>query len=332
MKLLLVSDTHGHLHLLNDLARKHSVDAVIHAGDFGFYDDASVDRLTERELKLRISHSPLPLAEKKEVLSSHLEDLRKFVRKHLPLSDLIEFLSDDLKFETPVYAVWGNHEDLEVVKRFHCGDYAVKGLHLLHDQQTYHLEDIHLFGLGGNCLIGKKFFQLPIAGGGGRVWSTFSQYLGLLEVVQGNAQAGERRLFVSHVSSGREAFITLMGIHLAADWIISGHMGPPLPMIWDEFAIRTSSEAVQRVKQSIADIQLALEDAHPKDEERYHDRLTALEDPQWNCVHTQRGQNVPNFCFNMFNVNLPDLKAGYALLKVNGDRWSIQSYGEVLFK
>jgi hypothetical protein len=39
MRLLLISDTHGKLGIINELVAHVRVDAVIHAGDFGFFDD-----------------------------------------------------------------------------------------------------------------------------------------------------------------------------------------------------------------------------------------------------------------------------------------------------
>ena len=59
MRFLLISDTHGKLEVVNELADSTQADAVIHAGDFGFYDDESYDRLSERELRLHIVHSDL---------------------------------------------------------------------------------------------------------------------------------------------------------------------------------------------------------------------------------------------------------------------------------
>ncbi|MBN1514362.1 MAG: hypothetical protein JXB13_20270 [Phycisphaerae bacterium] len=49
MRLLLISDTHGKLGVVNDLAVRAQADAVIHAGNFGFHDDGSYERLSERE-------------------------------------------------------------------------------------------------------------------------------------------------------------------------------------------------------------------------------------------------------------------------------------------
>lgn len=53
MRLLLISDTHGKLGVGNDLAARAQADAVIHAGDFGFHDDGSYERLSEREIGLQ---------------------------------------------------------------------------------------------------------------------------------------------------------------------------------------------------------------------------------------------------------------------------------------
>ena len=44
MRFLLLSDTHGKLGIINDLAADVRADAVIHAGDFGFYDSSTPSR------------------------------------------------------------------------------------------------------------------------------------------------------------------------------------------------------------------------------------------------------------------------------------------------
>ena len=69
MRFLLLSDTHGKLGIINELAADLQADAVIHAGDFGFYDDTSYERLSKRELRLQIKHSGLPIKDKQRVLA-----------------------------------------------------------------------------------------------------------------------------------------------------------------------------------------------------------------------------------------------------------------------
>ena len=325
MKILLVTDTHGQLAQLNALSAEHAVDVVIHAGDFGFYDDTSVDRLSERELKLRIVHSDLGDSVKKDILTASREEQRRFVREHLPLSDLPLFLSGEKRFDCPVYAVWGNHEDVEVVKRFRSGEYEVHDLNVLHEESSFHLGGLHIFGLGGNFLVGKKLFQEPIAGGGGKVWSVLDQYIRLLETVQREAREGEKRILVSHVSSGKEAFMTLLGIHLATDLVVSGHMGPPFSMIWNDFAVRSPEEALSRVEQRLSDVAQACDALAPRNRERYEEAIHRFSDFPRNTVSCGRGQNVPAWYMKMFNVNLSDAANGYALLEMDGNKWQVHS-------
>jgi hypothetical protein len=108
-RLLLLSDTHGSLGQIDELAAQVGADAVLHAGDFGFYDDGSVDRLEARELFLRVVHSHLADAEKKQAKRLSGDKLRSFIRTRLPLSELGAWLRERRGFRVPVYAV--QHED-----------------------------------------------------------------------------------------------------------------------------------------------------------------------------------------------------------------------------
>lgn len=47
-RILLISDTHGNLEVINEKVAKTNADMVIHAGDFGFYNDDSIHRLSPR--------------------------------------------------------------------------------------------------------------------------------------------------------------------------------------------------------------------------------------------------------------------------------------------
>ena len=38
----------GNLRSLNDLAKQARADYIIHTGDFGFYDDSSIDRIADK--------------------------------------------------------------------------------------------------------------------------------------------------------------------------------------------------------------------------------------------------------------------------------------------
>ena len=79
MRFLLISDTHGRLGVIDELADRVRADAVIHAGDFGFFDEGSFERLSDRELRFHVVHSdPLNLGSpgrtrtSDRVVNSHL--------------------------------------------------------------------------------------------------------------------------------------------------------------------------------------------------------------------------------------------------------------------
>ncbi len=323
IRLLLISDTHGKLSLINRLALENGCEAVIHAGDFGFSDEESLDRLSDREVALHIRHSELSPERKKEILAKPTAEQREFVKCSLPLSELPDFLRGEKRFDIPVFAVWGNHEDVEVIRRFRSGDYTVDRLHLVHEAISYHVGHTHIFGLGGNFLVGKKLWQTPIAGGRGKVWSVLSQYATLLETVQVNRREDEFRIFVSHVSSGKEPFITLIGAQSECGLIVSGHMDPPLPMVWNEFAIREPQEAVARLESRLKEIEAtysALDDTNRQAMEFAWLRVQTV--PKGN-LYVGRRHHVPEWFIRMLNVNLPDAAMGHAILETAGTEFQI---------
>ena len=316
MRLLLITDTHGSLDQINPLAEATACDGVIHAGDFGFYDDQSAHRLSERELNLRIIHSEIDATEKKEALALASGKKRDFVRERLPLSQLSQYLNGERQFAVPIYAVWGNHEDTEVVKKFYAGEYTVPNLCVLHDKSAFRAGGCQVFGVGGNLLMGRKFFQEPIAGGGGKVWTTLSQYVDLIGSAENQQPNSETRILVSHVSPGKEPFVSLVGACTGASFIISGHMGPPFSMCWNEFAIREPEESIRRLEQCVADVCGQSEQLDQIARESATKLRACFLRCQQEVIPIGRGLKAPRWYREMFCINLPDCHAGYAVLVV----------------
>ncbi len=315
-KLLLITDTHGNLKVINDLVRKTGCDAVVHAGDFGFYDDESVDRLSDREIWLFIKHSKLDPETKKGLLNASDSERRDYIRFHLPLSDLPFFLNCEERFEVPVYAVWGNHEDSELVKRFWRGTLEVENLNVLHENQSFQFDGLHIFGLGGNFLVGKKLFQVPIAGQAGKVWSVLSQYRALLEHVSQKSNQDDVRLFITHVSPAFEPFMTLLAAHLGSHINLSGHMGFPETTQWVEADKRTFDSSKKRMLDHCRLIDKTLKGS--KGISRGGARSFLKE-----------SMNLPDsmeWYDKMINVNLPDVVDGYAVLEIEGKERKLTTY------
>jgi len=125
-------------------------DAVIHAGDFGFFNHGSFERLSDRELRLHLVHSDLSRSDKERILDLSPDERIVAAREILPLSESPAYIEGRRNFSVPVYAVWGNHEDKDVVERLFRGDIRVKNLHILHHRRSYKVGPMHIYGLGGN--------------------------------------------------------------------------------------------------------------------------------------------------------------------------------------
>lgn len=93
-----------------------NADMVIHAGDFGFYDEQSICRLSPRELCLLVSHSPV-WRQCEVDKQTNRERLIEIVKENRLLGDFPDYLSGKKMFSVPVYAVWGNHEDVQVLRQ-----------------------------------------------------------------------------------------------------------------------------------------------------------------------------------------------------------------------
>lgn len=300
MRLLLLSDTHGHLDSIDQLARDARADAVLHAGDLGFYDDDSADRLESRELFLRVVHSDLPSGAKQRAKKLKGDALRAFIRTELPLSDLGAWLRDGRGFSRPTFAVWGNHEDGAVVADLLAGRRRVPNLTLLGCGQ---LGPFRLFGLGGNVLPESLGEDVPIDGGRGKIRATARDVLALLDGAPPRAP-GEIRVLVTHVSPGKAPLIGLLAAALDVDLTVSGHMGSPYGCVWDDFAVREPAEAEERLAAAAAVLP-----------ERVRARLPV----------PPSGEGRARWYRGTFHVNLPDAPDGYAVLALEGGRLRLET-------
>ena len=224
MKILLVSDTHGrHIDRISAYAGEWKADVCIHAGDFGFYDSSSVEAMSQRELFLLVKHSALPDDEKAALLKGNAQNWKEaIVRKHL-LGMFPEFLADKMRFDRPVYAVWGNHDDAEVVLRMMKD--PIPNLRILHENTFYELADFVLLGIGGNCTPEKAFTMrcVGLPGARCRPTSVLSQYAALLKTAK-DIPVGRKRILATHVSPLVEPFIELVAWQIGAVLTVSGHM------------------------------------------------------------------------------------------------------------
>jgi hypothetical protein len=246
------------------------------------------------------------------------------------LSDLPDFLSGSKSFNVPVYAVWGNHEDHQVVEKFRSGDCRVENLFLLDESNSFHHGPFQIFGLGGNVINGPQLFQNPLAGREGKLWSTISQFADLCRHIEHSDRNGAIRIFVSHVSPGKEPLVSIAAAKCRADLVLSGHMGAPLCMVWNEFAIRDLPDSRRRLEVCLERIRAAwVETVETTDEhgaghiDRIASDLEYLENLPSETVHAGRSVRVPRWYREMGYLNLPDAPQGYAILDSSDGQLSI---------
>ncbi len=313
MRILLISDTHGNLDIINQLIEKTKADIVIHAGDFGFYDESSYQHLSSRELLLLITHSPY----RKEYSvdkQTNKEALIEIVKKHQLLGDFSDYLNHKKAFHKPVYAVYGNHEDVGVIKKIKVN--PIHNFHLLDENNIYPINEndelaFRVFGLGGNFLVGQKMLNKPIAGSAGKVWATLHQFGVLYQKLEDKTK---HSIFVSHVSPGKEPLLTRLIIHFMPKFWISGHMGAPYTCIWNQFTIREMDESIAWFDSQLDRLDALQLDNATSEAKLAFDLITReiLRDEYW--------------FRKLWNINVPDAKDGYAVLNFDNGRFYIHSY------
>lgn len=303
-RILLISDTHGQLDCINELVDQTKADMVIHAGDFGFYENDSVERLSNRELKLLIVHSSYKALFSKEL---QRDELITIVLENRLLGDFQDYRLKKRRFSVPVYTVWGNHEDIAVIERVR-EDNSVDNLFLLDENHCYELSSFQLCGIGGNFSTGKKLFDSPLSGSRGKVWSTLHQYGALYKNLK---QTDLPLIVVSHVSPGKEPLLTRLITHFKPNFWISGHMGSPYTCVWNQFTVREKKEALEWMDQKLT-----------SEEEVFTDEVRIA-------LELINRPLLEEYCLKQpWNINLPDSHQGHALLMIENGRFFLETFSK----
>ncbi|PAV20590.1 Ser Thr phosphatase [Pyrrhoderma noxium] len=251
-RILCIADVRGRLSSLNDMAREANAKAIIHTGDFGFFEASSLERINDRTLKHLTQYSPLiPNAQRSSLLAP--DTPASAIRAAMSISLLSEFpllLSGQLKLSVPVYTVWGACEDVFVLEKFRQGTYDIENLHILDEATTRCLDiggvKLRLLGLGGAFVPHKMFDNgdgnATIAGGQGTMWTTALQIGELVDTAQRVYDPSETRLLVTHASPGREGIITQLALVLKADLTLSAGLHFRYTTSWNEFSVQGDFE------------------------------------------------------------------------------------------
>lgn len=209
----------GNLDAINDMVAATGATAVVHAGDFGFYDKTSVTRLSGRELRACVQYSSsISPSDRTSILDQSDGLLKSWAKANFSASQLPLYLNGTRKFLVPVYVIYGNQEDIAVVEAFRRGQCSVPNLFLLDELNSYTFwmggVEVRLLGLGGS-IVYHKLFDLgdgseEAAGSQGAMWATLPQIGQLLETAERTHRPEQVRIFVSHVVAGKEPLVNLI--------------------------------------------------------------------------------------------------------------------------
>ncbi|KAF4595761.1 putative nucleolar rRNA processing protein GAR1 [Ophiocordyceps camponoti-floridani] len=352
IRTLCIADVRGNLRSLNELAKQARADHIIHTGDFGFYDNTSLDRIAEKTLKHVAQYSPL-ISEpvKKAIQQGGSGPVKsRFSPSELPLSELPLLLTGELKLDVPVYTVWGACEDVRVLEKFRSSEYKVHNLHIIDEARSMLLEvggvKLRLLGLGGAVVMHKLFDngegRTTIAGGQGTMWTTLLQMGELVDTAHRVYDPTETRIFITHASPAREGILNQLSVTLKADFSISAGLHFRYGSSYNEFSVNPTLDhyrgKLAASKASFNDVwetvKGEVEPAIQSNEAQQNLLKNALQivekmpttaaggNPFGGPVAGQAalGQVDESAFKNMWNFNLADAAFGYLVLEIQDGR------------
>ncbi|PNS15071.1 hypothetical protein CAC42_2300 [Sphaceloma murrayae] len=358
-RVLCIADVRGNLRSLNELARNARADHIIHTGDFGFYDDTSLERIAEKQvpyndvgtLKHVAQYSPLLADPLKADLSrapptSSIKE--RFQRERLPLSELPLFLNGTFKLDVPVYTVWGACEDVSVLEKLRSGEYKINNLHVIDEAHSRLLDvggiKLRLLGLGGALVMHKLFDngegRTTIAGGQGTMWTTLLQMGELVDTANRVYDPTETRVFVTHASPTREGLLNQLSVTLKADFSISAGLHFRYGSSYNEFSVNPTLDhyrgKLAASKASFNDVwetvKHEVEPAVAENESQQRLLAHALDvvnkmpsvanggNPFGGAQGPQSGSVDESAFKNMWNFNLADAAFGWLVLDIDQGR------------
>lgn len=330
-KVVCVTETKGHIRMINEIAKRHNARAVIHTGDFGFYDAESFKHMNVKELRNMVQFGPLSGSLRNRLGKVPDHELQKACQS-VSFSELGKFISGEERLEVPVYVVWGNQEDVHVLKKFADGSYHVPNLYILNQDSSFTISldgsTLRLFGLGGAFLY-HRFFDIghgspTVAGADGVMWSTLIQLGNLIELSERYKDPNEVRVLVTHVSPGKEGLVNVLANAVKADFTLSGALHGKFCHAYTDFSVRTLSNYLEHtgmaqieIPRLWAHVLQALGEANIRDSDKH-----AVE--RFLAALKERPQSEADLK-HIWHLNLTDAKHGHLLMAVADGQLKVET-------
>jgi Icc-related predicted phosphoesterase len=305
MKILLITDTHGHIDNIVAKSLLTEADICLHTGDFGFYNFDSIKALNQKELHLQIKHSSLD--EKENLLTASAKTKENVIRENKLLGNFEEYLNCNQLLGFPTYAICGNHDDANVV--YKLKNNPIPYLHIVDENKVYNFGNTSILGVSGNCLINNTFTlqksnskvleELKMQGCQCRPTSTLFNYIKLVQMSK-SIPKNNKLILMFHPSPIEETFLELVSWQCNATLTLSGHMG-----LKDGRRAFTTNKDLPRLVAFYKKL-LAQYPQYKKELEIFNPIAKDL---------------------TIEHVNLPDSKDGYGLLEIIDDNYVVTIYG-----
>ncbi|KAG8968533.1 hypothetical protein FRB90_010808, partial [Tulasnella sp. 427] len=343
-RILCVADIRGQHSQLNQLAQETNARAIIHTGDFGFFDKSSFEssNISEKTLRHLLTYSPLISPEQRDSFTSKnvsIDEIRQTLRNTpTHLSEFTLLLSGKLKLIVPVYTVWGACEDVSVLEKVRAGEYDnIENLHVIDEATSRSLEiggiKLRLLGLGGAYVPHKLFDNgdghATIAGGQGTMWTTALQVGELVDTAQKSFDQSETRLLVTHASPGREGLLAQLGTAVKADLTISAALHFRYSSSWNEFSVQQDVDAYRsKLEKGKNDFEKVWNTVKSQVEPAVDDHQKILLEKALSLITKPPSTSAPAAedaqWKNTWNWNLCDAAFGYLVLDIREGRVSAE--------
>ncbi|ABN66502.2 predicted protein [Scheffersomyces stipitis CBS 6054] len=263
-RILTISDIQGNLHAIpelynQELQKGNPIDAIIHTGNFGFWDNDTIDEYKDLSyLKQIVAFSEVLEPEIVEELNNitaitipaptpmHIPALMfrsKLAESHNSISQFSMYLKGEFRFPCPVYTIFGPLDDPKIVEKIHSKEYVVSNLFLIDHTHNWEIvtplesqPNIRLYGIGGTLKIHSLFDNgnlnyASCSGKVGELWITLIQvaelYINFMNTStydptsNSPTSSGTINIFVSHAPVIKMPLLEHLAIITGADFTIS---------------------------------------------------------------------------------------------------------------
>lgn len=258
LRILTISDIQGNLNVIHELYERElnkgtAIDIIIHTGNFGFWNNETIDEYKDlnylKQIVAFLEVLEPHLVEKLNNLSliNHststlppIEEFNNFkniiFESENSLSQFQLYVTGELKLPCPVYTIFGPLDDPKIINRFHTGELRIPNLHLVDHMNHFIVKtplssqpNIKLYGLGGSLKIHSLFdngnLSYPsISGKVGDLWISLIQIADLYSRIVNDTEEPLRNtinIFISHAPVIKNPLLEHLAIITNADFTIS---------------------------------------------------------------------------------------------------------------